>query len=198
MGARSREAKGLSAPDGASPSLSRTGDARPTLAATAPQASSSPSSLSPDAAPFHPSCSGGCMKSRRWADEDGEESDNDHPTTYLDAFIAQQSRWLLPRRAPRLVQSLFEVEAGRTLGSKNLGEGRGDVASRAPSWCTACLLGLWMVVSLTANTLGAVDESPPPTSMGGGRFSHYWRRNLWPPRFSIAKAAPAGPRRASR
>jgi hypothetical protein len=29
---------------------------------------------------------GGRSKSRRWANEDGEESDEDHPTSYLDAI----------------------------------------------------------------------------------------------------------------
>ncbi|XP_066374092.1 uncharacterized protein [Miscanthus floridulus] len=42
--------------------------------------------LSPDTMPFHPGCSsGGCTKSRRWVDDDGEESDDDNPTTYFDA-----------------------------------------------------------------------------------------------------------------
>ncbi|RLN11488.1 hypothetical protein C2845_PM09G13140 [Panicum miliaceum] len=64
------------------------------MGSVAPDGGSSPlataattraSSLSPDADPFHPSCSDGRTKSRRWTDEDGEESDDDCPTTYLDA-----------------------------------------------------------------------------------------------------------------
>ncbi|CAN6357250.1 unnamed protein product [Urochloa humidicola] len=42
------------------------------------------SSLSPDAAPFYPAA-GGRTKFCRWADDDGYDSDNDHPTSYLDA-----------------------------------------------------------------------------------------------------------------
>jgi hypothetical protein len=53
------------------------------LGTTSPNAPSS--SLSPAAAPFLPGCLGGRSKSRRWADEDSEEADDDHPVTYLEA-----------------------------------------------------------------------------------------------------------------
>jgi hypothetical protein len=55
-----------------------------------------------------------------------------------------------------------------TLDDMGLGEGRGDAARRAPSWCTAFLLGHWMAVSLPVNALVAAEGSPPPTLMGGG------------------------------
>jgi hypothetical protein len=43
------------------------------------------SSLSPFANPFDPVGSTvGRSKSRRWADDDGEETDDDHPMTYLE------------------------------------------------------------------------------------------------------------------
>ena len=101
--------------------------------------------------------------------------------------IAQHCRWLRPHRAPRLVQSWRVVEVEWALDGKNHGEDGGDAAGRAPSWCTACLPGRWRAVSLPANALAAVDGSPPPTSMGGGRFSHGWRRNLRLSKFNIAK-----------
>ena len=71
------------------------GSPSPLMGSEGAQASPSPSSISPDAAPFHPGCSsGGRTKSCRWADDDDEESGNDHPTTYLDTstpFVARQS-----------------------------------------------------------------------------------------------------------
>ena len=73
------------------------------------------------------------------------------------------------------------------LDSKNLGEDGGDAADRAASWCTACLPGRRRAVSLPANALAAVDKSPPPMPMGGGRFSHGRKRNLRSSRFNIAK-----------
>jgi hypothetical protein len=42
------------------------------------------STLSPNIAPFY-LLSGGRTKRRRWADDDGKESNDDHLTTYLDA-----------------------------------------------------------------------------------------------------------------
>jgi len=51
----------------------------------APQPPHSPSPLSPNVVPFHSGCfSGGSTKSRRWVEDDGEESDDDNPTTYLN------------------------------------------------------------------------------------------------------------------
>ena len=73
------------------------------------------------------------------------------------------------------------------LDGRNQGEDGGDTTGRAPSLCTACLPGRWRAVSLPANALAAVDESPPPMPMGGGRFSHGRKRNLRSSSFSIAK-----------
>jgi hypothetical protein len=43
-------------------------------------------SLSPAVAPFFPGrASGGRSKQRRWEDDDGKETDDDYPTTYLEA-----------------------------------------------------------------------------------------------------------------
>jgi hypothetical protein len=36
----------------------------------------------------------------------------------------------------------------------------------APSWCTACLLSLWMAASLPTNALGVANGAPLPTPMG--------------------------------
>ena len=48
------------------------------------------SSLSPAVAPFFPECSlGGRTKSRPWANDDGEETDDDHHATYLEAARRQ-------------------------------------------------------------------------------------------------------------
>ena len=69
----------------------------------------------------------------------------------------------------------------------NQGEDGGDAAGRAPSLCTACLPGWRRAVSLPVNALAAMDESPPPTPMSGGRFSHGRKRNLRSSRFNIAK-----------
>jgi hypothetical protein len=45
-----------------------------------------PSSLSPAAAPFFPGCSsGGRTKHRRWADDGGEETEDDPSASYLEA-----------------------------------------------------------------------------------------------------------------
>jgi hypothetical protein len=66
-----------------------------------------------------------------------------------------------------------------------MGKGRGNVAGRAPNWCAACLLGLWMVVSLLANASIAANESPSPMPIGGGRSSTGRRRNLRPPQLSL-------------
>jgi hypothetical protein len=44
--------------------------------------------LSSDVAPFHPSCcSGRRSKSLRWADDDGDNSKDDRPVSYLDAVL---------------------------------------------------------------------------------------------------------------
>ena len=122
----------------------------------------------------------GRMKTAR-----GPTTTTPHPTSM--PCVAQHCRWLRPHRAPRLVQSWHVVEVEWALDGKNLGEDGGDAVGRAPSWCTACLPGRWRAVSLPANALAAMDGSPPPTPMGGGRFSHGWRRNLRSSRFNIFK-----------
>ena len=45
------------------------------------------------------------MNSCRWTDNDSEESDDDQPTTYLDAILRQAKPVLAspPRTQPRLV-----------------------------------------------------------------------------------------------
>ena len=123
----------------------------------------------------------------------GPTTSTPHPTSM--PCVAQHCRWLRPHRAPRLVRSWCEVEVEWALDDKNQGEDGGDAAGRAPSWCTACLPGRWRAVSLPANALAAMDGSPPPTPMGGGRFSHGWRRNL---RSSTAHTGPEDPCSVSR
>ena len=72
------------------------------------------SSLSPDAAPFFPSCpSGGRTKSQRWADDDGEEIDDDHPATFLEAA----RRSAKPTTASHMraqTRSVVDLARGRT------------------------------------------------------------------------------------
>jgi hypothetical protein len=75
---------------------------------------------------------------RWWADDDGEETDVDHPTTYLEA-THHLAKPLRPSCAPRIVQSWYWGATERTL-DKDLREGGGSAADRAFSLCTACLL----------------------------------------------------------
>jgi hypothetical protein len=88
----SSSASTASTPSAAAPELAAVADlhADPTASCPSPPPlgldRAGGSSLSPDAAPFHPGCcSGGRSKTRRWGDKDDEEEDDDHPTSYLDA-----------------------------------------------------------------------------------------------------------------
>jgi hypothetical protein len=62
---------------------------------------------------------------------------------------------------PSLVQQWLGVGAVQTLVGRDLAEGRGDIAGCASSWRMACLLGLWMAASPSANALDVADGSPP-------------------------------------
>jgi hypothetical protein len=132
----------------------------------------SSSSLSPFATPFDPVGSiAGRAKSQRWVDDDGEETDDDHPATYLEAAHC-------PTKPP----TTSPVRSG----AEDPCEGGGSTAGRAPSWCMACLLILWTVRSLPTNALVPADRSLPPTPMGGGRSNPDRRRHLRLPQLSHA------------
>jgi hypothetical protein len=74
------------------------------------------SSLSLAAAPFFPGCSsGGRSKSRRWADNDGEETDDDHPMTYLEAARRPAKLASASPVRPQTVQLQFWGVAEQTL-----------------------------------------------------------------------------------
>ena len=109
------------------------------------------------------------------------------PQPTLMPLVARRIQSLRPPCAPRLVQSWFWGAAVRTL-DRDLRKGGGSVAGRDPSFCTACLLGQWMVVSLSANALAPAGGSPPPTPTGGGRSYPDKRRGLRLPRLSLAAA----------
>lgn len=103
-------------------------------AVAAPSATPSSSSLSQDVVPFYLGCcSGGRTKHHRWADGDGDESDDDHPSTYLEA--TRRSRSSYPLLASRLVQSWFWDKAERRLDDRDPREGRGSAAISVPTWC---------------------------------------------------------------
>jgi hypothetical protein len=81
----------------------------PSGAAAVPPASPS-SSLSPAAVPFFPRCSPvGRTKRRRWAEDDSEESDDDRPTTYLDAACRPASTVVSPPTDDHLVGTYLDV-----------------------------------------------------------------------------------------
>lgn len=75
-----------------------------------PQASRNPSPLSPDVVPFHPDYfSGRRTKSRRWANDEEEEADDDNRTSYLDAVHPAKPVVAYPTRA----QTRLVVTRGR-------------------------------------------------------------------------------------
>ena len=131
------------------------------------------SSLLPAAAPFFPgSSSGGRSKCRRWVDEDGEETDDDFPTTYLEAARRPaKAPPPHPLRAPKLVLGAAGWMPFRGLCEAMLAVGRRGTVDRALNLCTASRFSQWMVVSQCANALATVDGSPPPMVMGGVRSS---------------------------
>jgi hypothetical protein len=65
-----------------------------------------------------------------------------NPQLTSTLFFVRPRRYRRPCRAPNLAQLWLGTGAVQTLGSRGVGGGRGDVASRTPGWCTACLLGL--------------------------------------------------------
>jgi hypothetical protein len=70
----------------------------PSLPSLSPHPPTPGSMLSPSADPFYPSL-GGSSKHHRWADEDSDESDGDHPSTYLEATLhPAKSATVLPVR----------------------------------------------------------------------------------------------------
>jgi hypothetical protein len=111
--------------------------------------------------------------------------------TLLDA------RWR-PRLVPSLVQQWLGAGAVQTLVGRDIIEGRGDTAGRAPSWCTTYLFDLWMAASPSANALDVADESPPPMLMGDVRSSNGSRHEVRPPRSRSSFRRPEDPSRATR
>lgn len=138
----------------------------------------------------------GCTKQRRWADDNvGEESDDDHPTSYLDAV----HRPVKPTAAspprcharPLVLQGCSAVDARR----QRLGRRRRRCSQPRSQLVAACRLGQWMVVSLPVNVLVTTDGSLPPMPMGGGRSFLGRRRSPWPPRLGIAQSSSCWPAR---
>ena len=108
----------------------------------APSGTPSSPNLSPDATLFFPGCSvAGCTKSRMWADDDGDESDDDHPATYLEAT----RRPTIPVTAPRArsqTHSVVPLGRGGAEAKCQRPDRRRRKRSRPrPCWCAA---GRWL------------------------------------------------------
>jgi hypothetical protein len=149
-----------------------------------PQPPASPAPLSPAAAPFYPrSIAGGRLKHRRWADDDGDESDydNDHPATYLDAVRRSAVAASPPHTRP-VMGSGCGTDVGRS------GPGRRRGKRRRPQPQLVCGLPHGPVDGRipARQRLDVADRSPPPTPTGGGRSSLGWSHDLRALRLTIA------------
>jgi hypothetical protein len=124
------------------------------------------SSLSPAATPFFPECLGGRSKSRRWADEDGDETDDDHPVTYVEAARRQEKPAPAPLVCPRTcsyLEAALRLSRPATVSPVRANIHPGDVSGARLCGCRerAC-----------ATTKEAQPAAPSacawPASRGGG------------------------------
>lgn len=106
-------------------------------------------------------------------------------------LIAQQSLSLCPPCAARL--SWFWAMAELMLDGRDQGEGSGDAAGHAHSWCMACLLERWRAASLPTNASATSNWSLPQTPMGGGTSTLDKRRVRRLPQLSLFQSSSRRP-----
>jgi hypothetical protein len=148
------------------------------------------STLSPDAAPFHPGGTvAGRSKARRWADGDlSDAADEDSMPTSMASYLEDVLRGPLPSRtsarpaAPLPHSRPPSSGCGdATLGRRVTGRRGGSVVDRGHNLCTACRLAQWRTASRHTSASAAIDGSLLPTMTGGGRSSTGRRRVRRPP-----------------